>query len=72
MGHIPLLDELVIIGGLGVVVTILLARLRLPTVAGLLFAGVLLGPYGFGLVRSVQTIEMLAEIGVVLLLFTAS
>lgn len=70
MGHIPLLDELVIIGGIGVVVTILLARLRLPTVAGLLFAGALLGPFGFGLVRSVHTIEMLAEIGVVLLLFT--
>jgi CPA2 family monovalent cation:H+ antiporter-2 len=70
MGHIPLLDELVIIGGIGVVVTILLARLRLPTVAGLLFAGALLGPFGFRLVRSVHTIEMLAEIGVVLLLFT--
>jgi CPA2 family monovalent cation:H+ antiporter-2 len=70
MGHIPLLDELVIIGGIGVVVTILLARLRLPTVAGLLFAGALLGPFGFGLVTSVHTIEMLAEIGVVLLLFT--
>jgi CPA2 family monovalent cation:H+ antiporter-2 len=70
MGHIPLLDELVLIGGIGVVVTILFSRMRLPTVAGLLFAGALLGPYGLSLVKSVSTIETLAEIGVVLLLFT--
>ena len=70
MGHIPFIDELAVIAGIGVVVTLLLARLRLPTVAGLLFAGALVGPYGFGLVRSIHTIEVLAEIGVVLLLFT--
>src|SRR5262245_31790673 len=70
MAHIPLLDELAIIAGLGALVTVLLARFDLPAVAGLLFAGALVGPYGFGLIRSVQTIESLAEIGVVLLLFT--
>lgn len=70
MGHIPLLDELALIAALGVVVTLVLARLRLPTVAGLLFAGALAGPFGLGLVRSVHPIEVLAEIGVVLLLFT--
>jgi CPA2 family monovalent cation:H+ antiporter-2 len=70
MGHIPFIDELAVIAGIGVVVTLILARLRLPTVAGLLFAGALVGPYGFGLVRSIDTIEVLAEIGVVLLLFT--
>jgi CPA2 family monovalent cation:H+ antiporter-2 len=70
MGHIPFIDELAVIAGIGVVVTLILARLRLPTVAGLLFAGALVGPYGFGLVRSIHTIEVLAEIGVVLLLFT--
>lgn len=70
MGHIPLLDELAVIAVLGVVVTVVLARLRLPTVAGLLFAGALLGPFGLGMVRSVESIEVLAEIGVVLLLFT--
>jgi CPA2 family monovalent cation:H+ antiporter-2 len=70
MGHLPLIDELTVIAGLGVVVTVILARLRLPAVAGLLFAGALFGPYGLGLVRSTQTIETLAEIGVVMLLFT--
>lgn len=70
MGHIPLLDELAVIACVGVLVTVILARLRLPTVAGLLAAGAILGPTGFRLVTSVQAIEVLAEVGVVLLLFT--
>lgn len=70
MGHIPLLEELAIIAGLGVVVTALLSRLHLPTVAGLLMAGALMGPYGWGVVSNLRAIEALAEVGVVLLLFT--
>lgn len=70
MGEIPLLSELVIIAGVSVLVTLVLARLRLPTVAGLLAAGALMGPYGLRLVHSMHDIEMLSEVGVVLLLFT--
>ncbi len=70
MEQIPLLDEIAIIAALGVFVTIVLSRLRLPTVAGLLLSGALVGPFGLKFVRSVHAIEMLAEIGVVLLLFT--
>lgn len=70
MGHIPFLQELALIAGLGVVVTLILARLRLPTVAGLLLVGALVGPGGLGLVRSTGAIETLAELGVVLLLFS--
>lgn len=70
MEHVPLLDELALIAALAVVVTIVLSRLKLPTVAGLLAAGALLGPFGLRLVRSVHAIEVLAEIGVVLLLFS--
>jgi CPA2 family monovalent cation:H+ antiporter-2 len=70
MGHLPLIDELAVIAALGVLVTVLLAKLRLPTVAGLLLAGALAGPHSLHLVRSIQSIEVLAEIGVVLLLFS--
>ncbi|MEZ4301337.1 MAG: cation:proton antiporter, partial [Polyangiaceae bacterium] len=70
MAHVPLLDELAIIAALAVLVTVVLAKLRLPTVAGLLAAGALVGPFGLHLVKSVHAIEVLAEIGVVLLLFT--
>ncbi|HSM56772.1 MAG TPA: cation:proton antiporter, partial [Candidatus Sulfomarinibacteraceae bacterium] len=45
-------------------------RLRLPLMLGYILAGVLLGPYTGGLtVSSVHDIELLAEIGVALLLF---
>jgi CPA2 family monovalent cation:H+ antiporter-2 len=70
MGHIPLIDELAMIAGLGVLVTLILARFQLPTVAGLLAAGALVGPHGLRLIHSVHAIEVLAEVGVVLLLFT--
>ena len=68
--HVPLLDELAIVAALAVAVTVLLARFQLPTVAGLLLAGALLGPFGLRLVSSVHAIEVLAEVGVVLLLFS--
>jgi monovalent cation:H+ antiporter-2, CPA2 family len=68
--HVPLLDELAIVAALAVAVTVLLARFKLPTVAGLLLAGALLGPFGLRLVSSVHAIEVLAEVGVVLLLFS--
>ena len=70
MGHLPLLDELAIVATLAVAVTVVLSRLKLPTVAGLLAAGALLGPYGLHLATEVEAIEVLAEVGVVLLLFS--
>jgi monovalent cation:H+ antiporter-2, CPA2 family len=70
MGHLPLLDELAVVTIVAVAVTVVLARVRLPTVAGLLAAGALLGPFGLKLVTSVHAIEVLAEVGVVLLLFS--
>src|SRR5262245_18290804 len=47
-----------------------LHRLRQPPLIGFLLSGALLGPFGLGLVRDVHVVEVLAEIGVVLLLFT--
>ena len=70
MGHIPILEELAVITGIGVLITLILARLKLPTVAGLLTAGAVIGPQGLSWVHEASTIETLAEMGVVLLLFT--
>ena len=47
----------------------LAARLRAPPVIGELMAGVLLGPSLLGWVEPTQIIRMLAEIGIILLLF---
>jgi CPA2 family monovalent cation:H+ antiporter-2 len=70
MTTVPLLDELAIVAATAVVVTVVLSRFRLPTVAGLLAAGALVGPHALGLATSVHAIEILAEVGVVLLLFS--
>jgi CPA2 family monovalent cation:H+ antiporter-2 len=65
-----LLTDIVIIFGLAVAVLLLFHLLRFPSVVGLLITGILAGPYGFGLVGVVHEVEVLAEIGIILLLFT--
>lgn len=45
-------------------------RLRLPAVVGLLVAGVLIGPHGFGVLNDHAQIEQLAELGILLLMFS--
>jgi len=51
--------------------TIFVKRIHLPQVIGALVAGVLLGPAVFNLVQPNETISILAEFGVVLLLYSA-
>ncbi len=67
---IPLLNDIVVIFGLAIVVLFICNRLRVPAVVGFLLTGIIVGPYGFGLVKAVHEVEILAEIGIVLLLFT--
>src|SRR5918992_4612380 len=67
---LPALRDLVIIFGLSIGILLLSHRLRLPSVVGLLLTGVIVGPYGLGLVHDIEAVESLAEVGVVLLLFT--
>jgi len=64
-----LLLDLVTIFALSVVAAVVCHRLRLPSAIGLLLAGVIAGPHALQLVRNAHEIELLAEIGVVLLLF---
>lgn len=47
----------------------LFTRLGLGSVAGLLVAGAVIGPFGLGLVRDVAVVAILAELGIVFLLF---
>ncbi|WP_170229284.1 cation:proton antiporter [Polyangium fumosum] len=69
MEQLPILRDLAIISIVGVLVVLVLGRVRLPAVAGLLLAGAFIGPTGFGLLSDAHRIQSLAEIGVVLLLF---
>ncbi|MBU4276210.1 MAG: cation:proton antiporter [Proteobacteria bacterium] len=65
-----LLRDMVIIYALAAVVVGIFHRIKVPPVVGFLLTGVMAGPYGFGLVSSVHQVEVLAEIGIILLLFT--
>lgn len=64
-----LLLDLVTIFALSVLAAVICHRLRLPSAIGLLLAGAIAGPQALRLVRNAHEIELLAEIGVVLLLF---
>jgi len=68
--EIPLLNDIVIIFGLSIAILFICHRLRVPAIVGFLLTGILAGPYGLGLVNAVHEVEILAEVGVVLLLFT--
>jgi len=63
------LVELGVIAGSALVFSLLAWRLRLPVALGQLIAGMIIGPFGFRLVTDMTTIQILAEIGIVLLLF---
>jgi CPA2 family monovalent cation:H+ antiporter-2 len=66
-----ILQELVLVYALAVVILMLGARLRVPSIVALIVAGVIAGPAGIGLMTSQEDVDLLAEIGVALLLFTA-
>jgi monovalent cation:H+ antiporter-2, CPA2 family len=64
------LQEFVIVLAASVLIIYLSHKLRLPSVVGFLLTGVLIGPGGLSLVKDTETVNVLAEIGVVMLLFT--
>lgn len=67
--HIPLLQDIIILLGFSVVIVFVLQRLKLPSIIGFLLTGVIIGPSGFSLIKAVEEVEILSEIGVILLLF---
>ena len=65
-----LLADLLSTFGIGLVFVVALARLRIPGIVALMLAGIVAGPSGLRIIDSADRVEMLAEIGIVLLLFT--
>ncbi|MGP8322280.1 MAG: cation:proton antiporter domain-containing protein [Methanosarcinaceae archaeon] len=65
-----LLNDIIIIFGLAIAILFISHRFRVPSIVGLLLTGMIAGPYGLGMISSITEIEVLAEIGIVLLLFT--
>jgi monovalent cation:H+ antiporter-2, CPA2 family len=66
---LSLLQEIVVLLAASVLIIFVSHKIRLPPVVGFLLTGILIGPGGFSLVKNTRTIDVLAEVGVVMLLF---
>ena len=70
MPEVIVLRQLLLVLGATLGIVYLFQKLRLPTVIGFLLTGVIIGPHGLKFISRVLEVEALAEIGVVLLLFS--
>ena len=69
MGEHGLMRDAMVYLAAAIVFVPIASRLRLGSVLGYLVAGCVIGPFGLGLVRDVQSILHFAEFGFVLMLF---
>ena len=67
--EIDLFKELIVVLALAVGIILLFRRLRLPGVLGFIVAGMIAGPHALGWADNVHNVEVLAELGVIFLLF---
>ena len=70
MEQLLVLRDLAVIFAGSLLVILAFYRLKLPALPGFIVAGILLGPNALGLVSDPHRVESLAEVGVILLLFT--
>jgi CPA2 family monovalent cation:H+ antiporter-2 len=70
MHQYEFLGQMVLIGALAIINILVFQKIRVPPVIGLIVTGIMLGPTGFHVIRDSGMISTLAEMGVVLLLFT--
>ena len=68
--EIPLLPDIVKLFCLSIGVLLVCHKIKIPPIVGFLLTGVLCGPTALGLVENIHAVELLSEVGVVLLLFT--
>ncbi len=64
-----LITELITVLAASILVIVVFHRLKIPVVVGFLITGILIGPGGLALVKDLDAINAIAEIGVVMLLF---
>jgi CPA2 family monovalent cation:H+ antiporter-2 len=69
-GELPFLSEMIALFAASAVLAWVCQRLKVVPIVGFLVAGVLIGPFGLGIVKDQALVNATAEIGVILLLFT--
>ncbi len=70
MTDIKIMTDLLVIFAISIGIVFVFHKFRLPPIVGFLVAGALIGPHGLNLVSDIEQVKVMAEIGVVLLLFT--
>ena len=65
-----ILKGIVIIFALSTIVNFIFTKIRIPTIIGYLITGIIAGPNLLGIFHSPDEINIMAEIGVILLMFT--
>jgi len=63
------LGLLVLILGGAMIGAALIRRIRYPPVLGFILIGIAIGPFGFGVITDLEFVDLLAEFGIVILLF---
>ena len=65
-----LLPALVLTYAIALIFILALARIRIPPIVAFIIAGAVAGPTGIGIVKTEEEVNLLADLGIVLLLFT--
>ncbi len=68
--ELGILKDIVIIFALSTFVNFIFTRIKVPAIIGYLITGVIAGPHLLALINSPENVEVMAEIGVILLMFT--
>lgn len=68
--NLEILKDVVIIFALSTFVNFIFTKIKIPTLVGYLLTGIVAGPFLLGIIQSQHEIELMAELGVVILLFT--
>jgi len=69
MQQFTIIKDIVIILLVSIPIIFVFNKLKIPSIVGFLAAGMIIGPHGFQLISEITEIEVMAEVGVILLLF---
>jgi CPA2 family monovalent cation:H+ antiporter-2 len=64
------LKDILIIFSLSTLVNFLFTKIRITTLVGYLLTGILIGPYVLNLIHSPHEIDLMSEVGIIILMFT--
>ena len=70
MRELGILQDLVVVLGVAIPTVAIAHRLRIPAIVGFFLVGAVIGPHGLALIPNAESVTVLAELGVLLLLFT--